>query len=66
MEKAGMPRFDDVLDKQDVRNIHAWIIERAHEDQALREEGGWLASIRQKATDTIARATAWLIRVTTE
>tara|TARA_R100000900_G_scaffold66106_1_gene52811 strand:- start:82631 stop:84799 length:2169 start_codon:yes stop_codon:yes gene_type:complete len=66
MEKAGMPRFDDVLDKQDVRNIHAWIIERAHEDQALREESGWLASIRQKATDTIARATAWLIRVTTE
>lgn len=62
MEKAGMPRFDDVLDAADVDRIHAFVIERAHEDLALRNESGWWAALKNEVADLSARALAWLLR----
>ena len=62
MEQAGMPRFDDVLDVAQVEQIHAYIIARAHEDYALRQEQGWLGAVKDYATDISARVAAWLVR----
>lgn len=62
MEDAGMPRFDDVLDAEDVRRIHAYVIERAHEDYALREESGWWAEVKDAAASAGARLVAWFLR----
>lgn len=66
MEKAGMPRFDDVLDSESTRKVHAYVIKRAHEDYELRQESGWWASLKGWLTDISARITAWVIRLTTE
>ncbi len=65
MEKAGMPRFDEVLDEKQVKKVHAYVIERAHEDHALRQERGWWAELKNTVTDLGARLLAWLIRITT-
>ncbi|PLW84197.1 PQQ-dependent dehydrogenase, methanol/ethanol family [Kineobactrum sediminis] len=65
MEEAGMPHFADVLDKDQTRKIHAYIIERSHEDFNLRQETGWLQSLRDFGADISARALAWFIRFTT-
>lgn len=65
MEKAGMPRFDDVLNAEQVESIHAYIIERAHEDYALRQQSGWWAELKSTATDLMTRVIAWFIRLTT-
>ncbi|GAB3285447.1 PQQ-dependent dehydrogenase, methanol/ethanol family [Parahaliea aestuarii] len=62
MEQAGMPRFDDVLDSGDVRNIHAYVIERAHEDLELRQESGWWATLKDAAADAGARVVSWFLR----
>ncbi|WP_187276453.1 PQQ-dependent dehydrogenase, methanol/ethanol family [Parahaliea maris] len=62
MEQAGMPRFDDVLDAADVEKIHAFVIERAHEDLALRTETGWWADLKDELADLSARALAWFLR----
>ena len=44
MEAAGMPRFDDVLDKQSAAAIQAFIIEQAHQDYQYREKPSrWMA-----------------------
>lgn len=34
----GMARFDDLLTKEDVKAIHAYIIQRTNEDRALQQE----------------------------
>ncbi|MDO8860384.1 PQQ-dependent dehydrogenase, methanol/ethanol family [Haliea sp. E1-2-M8] len=62
MERAGMPRFDDVLDAAQVEQIHAYVIARAHEDYDLRQEEGWLSAMKDYATDISARVAAWLVR----
>ena len=36
-----MPRFGDIMSEDDVRAIQAFVIEKANEDQTLREEPGW-------------------------
>ena len=43
----GMPRFGDVLDAEDTRAIHAFVIEKAHEDQVLRESPAWWIAIKR-------------------
>lgn len=63
MEQAGMPRFDDVLDAAQVQQIHAYVIARAHEDYALRQEQGWVGAVKDYATDIPARVAAWLVRL---
>ncbi|MFT5033555.1 MAG: quinohemoprotein ethanol dehydrogenase [Bermanella sp.] len=65
MEKAGMPRFDEVLDAEQARKVQAFIIERAHEDHDLRQEQGWFADLKNAVVDVFARFTAWIIRATT-
>ncbi|MGI9288282.1 MAG: c-type cytochrome, partial [Pseudomonadales bacterium] len=53
-ENAGMPRFDDVLDRQDSVAVQAYIIDQAWE--AHRQRNGltlWQA-IKQKAYDAMA------------
>lgn len=65
MEKAGMPRFDEALDREQVEKIHAYVIERAHEDHALRQESGWFADAKNAVIDVFARFMAWVIRTTT-
>lgn len=65
MEKAGMPRFDEALDREQVEKIHAYVIERAHEDYALRQESGWFADAKNAVIDVFARFMAWVIRTTT-
>jgi len=63
MEQAGMPRFDDVLDAAQVKQVHAYVIARAHEDYALRQEQGWVGAMKDYATDISARVAAWLVRL---
>ncbi len=46
LESRGMPGFGDVFDADDVRALHAFVIEKANEDQALREEPGWWTAIK--------------------
>ncbi|MDG2332895.1 MAG: PQQ-dependent dehydrogenase, methanol/ethanol family [Myxococcota bacterium] len=41
LEGRGMPRFGDIMSEDDVRAIQAFVIEKANEDQTLREEPGW-------------------------
>ena len=46
LESRGMPGFGDVLEADDVRALHAFVIEKANEDQALREAPGWWIAIK--------------------
>lgn len=41
-------------------------IERAHEDDALRQESGFLARLKDKVTDTAARVSSWVVRAMTD
>ena len=60
MKNAGMPRFDDVLDKDDARFVHAYIIERSQEDKALRESSSvWLA-VKEWFYTLVAKVMTWL------
>jgi mono/diheme cytochrome c family protein len=61
MEKAGMPRFDDVLDKETVQYVQAYIIERAHEDKALRETPLWWRSLLTWCYTQVANVLAWFL-----
>ncbi len=61
MEEAGMPRFDDVLDEADARRVQAYLIERSHEDRALRESPGWWLAIKQWFYTLVAKIMAWLV-----
>lgn len=65
MEQAGMPRFDEALNAGQVAKIHAYVIKRAHEDHALRQESGWFADLKNAVVDVFARMLAWVIRATT-
>ena len=38
LQGAGMAKFDDLLTKEDVQAVHAYIIQRAKEDRALQLE----------------------------
>ena len=47
LESRGMPGFGDIMDEADVEAIQAFVIEKANEDQALREDPGWWRSIKR-------------------
>lgn len=57
----GMVGFDDVLTEEDARHIHAWLIEKAHEDKRLREQPQWLTDVK----DFFYRILAWFIGLLT-
>ena len=62
MERAGMPRFDDVLSAEDARLVHAYIIERAHEDQADRNRSDWWRELRSTVYQWLVSGIDWLMR----
>lgn len=57
MARLGMPAFGDVLNEQDVEDIHAYVIDRAHTDRAIEDESGWVAALRRQ----YYRVLSWLI-----
>lgn len=59
MAGAGMPAFDDVLDEADTRRIHAWLIQQAHADKAVREMPAWWRDLQAGAYDLLARGIVW-------
>lgn len=61
MEGAGMPRFDDVLDPEAVRQVHAYIIDRANEDAELRATSGWWISTQRWFYDRVVAVMGWLM-----
>lgn len=61
MERAGMPRFDDVLDADQVRLIQAYILERANEDAELRAAPAWWVTARAWFYRQAVAAIGWLM-----
>ncbi len=55
----GMPAFGEVLSEDDVKDIHSYVLVKAHEDKALRETPAWLLSIKKLWYEVLA----WLISV---
>jgi quinohemoprotein ethanol dehydrogenase len=43
----GMPSFGDVLDSEDVHAIHAFVIEKAHEDEDARKAPRWWVATKR-------------------
>jgi quinohemoprotein ethanol dehydrogenase len=61
MAGAGMVGFRDVLNEDDANAIHAWIIQRAHDDKALRESPSWWVEIQRKGYELLAGIVAKLL-----
>ena len=57
-EGMGMPKFDAILNEQDVKDIHAYLIDKANEDHELRNSPPWLLAIRKWCYEIIAWAVA--------
>ena len=56
---AGMPPFDDVLNAGDVRILHAWLIDLAWQDEALRSTPDWQVELKSWFYEKIAAVVAW-------
>jgi quinohemoprotein ethanol dehydrogenase len=56
-ERQGMPRFDDVLAESDARAVHAYLIEKAHEEVAIERAPAWWRSVK----DFVYRILTWLL-----
>jgi quinohemoprotein ethanol dehydrogenase len=59
MSEAGMPPFGDVLSDSEVNDIHAWLIDLAWRDKAVREAPAWLNAMKSWFYDRIAALIAW-------
>lgn len=57
----GMVGFKDVLSEADADAIHAYIIKRAYEDKAEREQAQWWRDAKKWIYDRVAIIIAWLI-----
>jgi quinohemoprotein ethanol dehydrogenase len=57
----GMVGFKDVLTQQDADAIHAYILSRAYEDKAVREEAPWWHNLKKWFYDKLAALIGWLI-----
>ena len=55
----GMPGFGDTLTPEEVEAIHAYVIDRGHQDKALRETPGWLLRIKTWMYEIVA----WIMAV---
>jgi len=62
MERAGMPRFDDVLDRDEVRLIQAFVLERANQDAERRAAPAWWTTTRQWFYRKVVGALDWMMR----
>jgi len=47
MEKAGMPRFDDVLKPEDADAIHAYVLHKANQDHGFRSQPAWWLDLQK-------------------
>lgn len=61
MAGAGMVGFRDVLNEEDTKAIHAWIIQRAHDDKALRESPAWWVDVQRRGYEFFAGIIAKLL-----
>ena len=61
MESAGMPRFDDVLTATDADAIHAWVLHKASQDQALRQQPAWWIALQTWFYERVAAVVALLL-----
>ncbi|CAH0990011.1 Quinohemoprotein alcohol dehydrogenase ADH IIB [Sinobacterium norvegicum] len=43
----GMPRFGEQLSKEEVNDIHAYLIDKANQDHELRNNHPWIVAIKQ-------------------
>jgi PQQ-dependent dehydrogenase (methanol/ethanol family) len=62
VEALGMPSFGDVLDAADVEALHAFVIEKAHEDKAAREAPAWWTAIKR----FVYRILTWVLMLFVE
>lgn len=59
----GMVGFKDVLSQEDADAIHAFVIEKAYEDRALRESrGSFPYQVRKTLYEIFSDALAWLMK----
>ncbi len=61
LSALGMVGFSDVLSEAEVEAIHAYIIERAHEDKAAREQSPWWLALKTKVYAFFADILIWLM-----
>ena len=59
VSEAGMPPFGDVLSTAEINNLHAWLIELAWQDKAVRETPAWLLDIKSWCYEKIAALITW-------
>ena len=59
MEKAGMPRFDDVLDEQSAAQIYAYIVEQANQDHEQRTGNRYWYAIKQWFYNMLVSIAKW-------
>jgi len=59
LEGIGMPGFGDIFSGDDVEAIHAYVIEKAHEDKEWRESPDWYKTITRLWYELLT----WLISV---
>ncbi|HSB97152.1 MAG TPA: c-type cytochrome, partial [Spongiibacteraceae bacterium] len=59
MSEAGMPPFGDVLSAAEIKNMHAWLIELAWQDKAVRETPAWLLDIKTWCYEKLAALITW-------
>jgi len=57
VEALGMPGFGDVLDAADVEALHAFVIEKSHEDKVIRDAPGWWIAIKR----FVYRIVTWIL-----
>ena len=57
----GMVGFNDVLNSDDTAAIYAYIIQRAHEDKAVREDDSWFKDIQLWMYEKLASLLAAII-----
>jgi len=57
LQGAGMPRFDEVLSAEEVADIHAYLLAKAHEDHRLRHTAPWLLGLKKLYYEAVA----WVI-----
>ena len=55
------PKFGGTLSEQDVEAIHAYVIDRGHQDKALRETPAWLLTIKTWCYEIISWIMATLM-----
>jgi len=61
MENAGMPRFDDVLKAEDADAIHAYVLHKANQENALRSQPAWWLNLQKWFYARVASVIALLI-----